>query len=391
MRISFLQLISISIMLCIINACMSQGDEQGPNEPFVGVIPEGGRVIDVHMHCVVNESLTKCDTNGWDSQTNISNVSGVILALGHFAVDPDKEQPGLLAQNKLVAQAAKENPRLSFFASLDCWHDTNFDPKWVNACIEDATHWVSQGSLGFKDHAGKQFTSTNKSHENWLGAWNRKNGFCTATDNLNCMQENTVRYPLLTALWRSVVEHITQILEKPILTHAVTFISSPARCYDPLSKTTLSCHEATKAHFLDFAAWAKQNLNASARKRIILGHSGFLYQDLNALRAVLDAGLSIELSALFHHIRRLALDTNKKNQLADILNTYHRQILFGTDAFLDSMCINQKYAGWAQLLAGIGTKNMSICGGTYDVPGLALPSETLVPILSKNFQEITSE
>ncbi len=332
-----------------------------------------------------------------------------MLSLEHYAVAShtgDIEDPllawGFENLNTIYELAAGSDPNLFLFASLSCWHDTPFgDPGWVDARKADADEWAAAGALGFKDHIGK--ARHDPDYARWLGTWNRMNGFCTVepddpTPSQTCMTQDTVIYPALEPAWREVLVYITETLGMPVLTHATTYPSDPeeALCHDPLTGLSEECGAVTRSHLLELGHWAEQNLPSASRRRIVVAHLGFFFEDEPGFMELLDTGLSVDTSAQLWVVA--ALGCNGRAVMAD----HGEQILFGTDIKTDSGYFGETYAAYFHAFQGgvDDLQTFQFWDGPQEVVGMDLdtpvvpgcpydvPAGTLQRVLRDNALEI---
>ena len=373
--------------------------------------------IDVHLHCgertpdCSQQNLAECcPIDGFADAIQAHGPGyGVMLSLEHYAVashNGDIEDPdlawGFEHLNDIYALAVNSDPNLFLFASLSCWHDTPFDdPGWVDACKADADEWAAAGAVGFKDHIGK--ARHDPDYAVWLGSWNRFNGYCTVEPDdpepsRTCMTQPGVVYPALEPAWREVLVYITETLGMPVLTHATTYPSDPqeATCYDPLTGLSEDCGTVTRSHLLDMGHWAEGELSVQARRRIVVAHLGFYFEDEPGFQELLDTGLSVDTSAQLWVVATLGCDG--RSVMAD----HGGQILFGSDIKTDSSYFDESYAAYFHAFQGgvDDLQTFQFWDGPQDVIGMDLdtpvvpgcaydvPPGTLERVLRVNALEI---
>lgn len=347
------------------------------------------RWVDAHMHCELEGLLEstgplRCAASNWEV-ASAAGGAGLLVSIAHYGVlDALDALPAELTErgielsqmNTYAAQTADQQPNLWYFASLDCWHDHDFgDAGWVAACKADVDRLLDEGAIGFKDHAGKQFTTAERDMERWLGAWNRRNGQCSpAPDsdapNRDCMAQNTARYPMLESKWREVVRYITEVKQAAVLTHAATWRDAPERCFDPLTQRVQSCGAVTRAHLLAFSEWAERSLSARARSRIIIAHMGFL-DDADSdrdLRVVLDRGFRVDTA------RPIDFLSDNGCAVRRLIAAYPKALVFGTDAYVHRSCLTDNYLAWSHMMDGQpgAVRTLPTCRGPLELVSLGL-------------------
>ena len=359
--------------------------------------------IDVHMHCDEVAQDQCVISESWRQVESQLNGAGVLLSLEHWTVTvPEGTIPQLPYLPSLLNEAytstVTKEPRLAAFASLDCWHKTPFGDNWAAICKADAKRLVDLGATGFKDHVGKQWDS-NGDLGSFVGGWNRANGFCTvpegsATPNVDCAKQSTVRYPIRESAWREVIRYITEDLKVPVVTHAATYAETTAesdkRCYDPRAKRAEGCGKVSRDNQLEFARWASQNLSKPAFKRIIFAHLGFSEGD--ELLNLLKTGATLD-TAVTRTVARAGCNARAA------IGAYPDQFVMGTDRRVSQKCLLGSYQAWMHAFSGpVGQeKTFDTCFGKLDVLGMELgtpkvqgcqydvPEGTLEKILKRNF------
>ncbi len=388
----------------------------------------GVNFADVHLHCGALNDKGACEvTDAWTSIAENGGM-GAILSVEHWTlsftdelINQLEEAGGSIGEgdqlNELYAKTSVDNDNMVFFASVECWHDTPYGPDWLAACKKDARQWVKAGAKGFKDHAGKHWQSDSDGPEIadagiFAGAWSRFSGDCkdvegSTTPNRDCIQSKDIRYPLLTPEWRALVKYMVEDLKAPIVSHATTWYGAEMDCYDPKVEALRNCGELSREHLLDFVAWAEENISESARKRIIVGHTGFMLPGekllprdtdsaevaeareaaaqklLAQLNTVLDTGVSVETATL----RDFAAMTYRQEPgamgaciLRDLFSKYKDQLLLGTDGQLHRDCIVSNYQLWNDVLTGdVDTlaPSRAACSGSAQTYGLALETRVI--------------
>ncbi len=424
-------------------------DTRLPDRPRL-TLPGDAVFVDAHMHCgLLDESGCTVGAT-WEAISEAGGY-GVILSTEHFTFNYNDDIEAFYAalgvtvapdrQNEIYGQTAAARPELWTFTSLECWHDTPLGDGWVEACKNDARQALERGAIGFKDHVGKQWQSDADGPAVadsgiFSGGLTRLAGGCTdvpnsLTANRECVQLPGVIYPLLTSEWREVVRYITEDLKAPIVSHATTYYGAEASCWDPLTSQLASCAPMSRLHLLEFAAWAASHLSAEARRRFIVGHSGFMVPGerllprdsdspeqaaereriatelLSQLNAVLSAGLSVESSVtndLVAMTYRQQSNALGACTIRELFATYPDQIVFGTDRRVDNGdCLTETYALWDDLLR-LGVHELgrvrTACSGPAATYGLDLdapvitecagsvPADILDRFLKRNFARL---
>lgn len=382
--------------------------------------------IDVHTHCDIQEIIPCpsgrcCNVERWKPLAE-SKGAAVIASTEHYHIVKHNKDivPDIIKSfptdqiNEVVEASTSMASGLGFFISLDCWHADKLvgDGKdWAEACKRYVDQWVARGAIGFKDHIGKQFNNEGGSSDyaRWLGGWNRLNGFCKppegdATPNQTCMEKEGVRYPALEPAWREVMRYITEEKKLPILTHTTSYYTATERCWDPLAAgqdKVRSCAVASQAHLQSLVTWLKGNLSAEARRRVIVAHLGFLQEEPALLQEVMQAGVSTEIAV------GVGFLSGKTCELRQLIASYPKQIMFGTDINIDRACSAINYQAWSHLLTGPWkqAKSFQICyagqpvaiyGAALDQKQVAgctgeLPEGTLNDLLKENFLRLFDE
>lgn len=392
--------------------------------------PADTTFVDAHMHCgAIDESMAESPrcaaSTSWNSATP-QGAAGIINSIEHWTVSLDPELLASLKQsgdalgrvdelNEIYGASAATDSSLAWFASLECWHDTPFGPGWAQACKDDAKRWVEAGASGFKDHTGKLWQGGDDpslaDSGVFAGAWSRRAGRCANTTgqtaNRECAKSEEVLYPLLTDEWRDVVRYIVAELKAPILSHATTWYGAEVECWDPLSGTLRYCPPMSRDHVLDFAGWAQTELDESARRRIIVGHSGFMIPGekflprgsdtaeiaaererqalelLEQLESLLATGLSVDSAATkdFVAFTYRQEGTLGACTLRELFARYPDQFIFGTDRLVDNgACLLETYTLWRDLLEGdidsLGPERAT-CLGPISTYGLNIDEATI--------------
>ncbi len=350
--------------------------------------------IDVHTHCGVTSACAEvegcCSLDSWQAvRERFGGEGAVLLSTEHYAVmqrvgDLTGDEATLVENlNEIHADGVARDPSLMLFPSLECWYDTPFDdPGWVDACRADVDRWIAAGARGFKDHIGKQFDGSGRDVARWLGGWNRLNGFCDVSadsvePNRDCMAQPTVRYPALEGRWREVLRYILEDVRVPVLSHTISW-GGDDPCFDPMTGTLAACPGVTRRHLLELARWAEANLSLSARRRLIVGHLGFLLssaEDLDRFVALLDTGVSTETAANLGTLAAAGCGARR------LFARYGDQLMFGTDRQSgEGPCGLRTYEAWFHsLTARIGEeRSFDTCTGLVRATGMELGSATAV-------------
>lgn len=380
-----------------------------PSAPFT----QDALFIDVHMHCGEIAGGRCVKSEAWELIADAGG-RGVGASVEHWSVtiSPELlEESGLeidvplIEMNEAYQASLSGDQDKTFFVSLECWHDTPFGPDWAEACKEDARHWIERGASGFKDHAGKHWDSSGDLGM-FASGWSARNGLCEGESLSDCATHPGVRYPVLEPAWREVIAYIVEELGAPVLTHATTWYGADSVCYDPLRQTERACAEMSREHLLDFAGWARAEIDARSRRRIIIAHAGFMVpgekfiprdadtEEEAATRAaardalwaqldeLLSSGVSIDTAVTKDFGAMTYQDDGRGGcQMRELFARYPDQIVLGTDRLFDNAnCLGPSYQIWEHLLTGPVTglsERFDTCVGSFQVGGMDLDSPTL--------------
>ena len=340
--------------------------------------------IDVHTHCeaiVDCDGELCCDFSGWQALQSSHRGRAVMLANEYWAINAELVPPeigeyfdGL--NDKYLNTALRHDEAITFIG-LRCLYQEKLDDTWADKCKAEAREWISKGALGFKDHIGKQFQGDGQEGAYFLGGWNRFNGFCdvppsSQTPNSDCMLQPTVRYLALEPAWREVLRYIVEELKVPVVSHASSWQGGKTQCYDPEIGDIGLCPAITIRQQEQLGEWFAANVDASARRRLIFAHLGFLTEDLEGLRRLLDTGVSLD-TARFDNLTSVGCG------IRDLVAAYPNQLVLGSDRRVDQACLPGTYDAWLHILGGPAdaTQSFTACRGPVDALGAELGSPTV--------------
>ncbi|MCC7073623.1 MAG: hypothetical protein IT383_20100 [Deltaproteobacteria bacterium] len=320
-----------------------------------------------------------CTVDGVEASLG-GQLTVAALSLEHYAIastlgDPlPDELRFVLDSNAVHASLAARSDQVLFFASLDCLHEVPAsDPGWTARCLADADAWLEAGAKGFKDHAGKSWDGSGEDVALWVGAYNRLAGWCDVdagdpTPNRACQAQATARMPLDEPAWRELVRGLVETRAVPLVTHAVDWREADTRC--GRSGSVGPCFTQAADALVDFATWAERELSVEARRRIVVAHLGFLDKDEARLTAVLEAGLTVDLT-------QTAL-ASSGCLLRDLVAAYPEQVVLGTDVEVGAACMPRHYEAWLWGLLGDADRRErypDTCRGTMEPVGAGLLDE----------------
>lgn len=317
-------------------------------------VDAGGPILDVHTHCPVDR--LDCDLS---PLAEAEGVTAAVLGLSHYAIGTELGDPkppeisDLAGNNDAVAAATMASNQALLVPSLDCLAMVaGSDADFTQRCLEDADRWLAQGAVGFKDHAGKTFDGEIDAAR-WVGAYNRLAGWCetapnSPTPNLDCLGQDTMRMPLEVPAWREMIRGLVEERGVPVLSHATPWHGSDTLC----GANQERCFDRASDALVDFASWAESELSEDARRRFVVLHLGFFSMDEVRLRAVLDAGFSVDLA----QTDLMGAGCGIRALVAE----YPDQVVLGTDIFHGLSCTSLHYEAWTYALMGAADQPRTI-------------------------------
>ena len=240
---------------------------------------------------------------------------------------------------------------VSWFGSVASSWDAPFDENWLAEYKTEVDQLFADGALGIKDHptfrivAGFNMANgycdpvatgtTGCTNPCPAGEYCKRNGYCSEDGGkpgdttpctidravcsdpeetchgegsstycdfegfsnvaVACLQQSTVRYPLLEDEMRDALRYITHDKAKPVIIHPHTYNGpyGDSKCHDPIHGGQVDCSWVFRKVFFDFIDHVSNDWTEEGRRRFIMAH-GFTY--LDDYEVVLDAGLSVDMN-----------------------------------------------------------------------------------------------